>query len=140
MKVVLDTNTVISGLFWSGAPRQVLDLARDGLISLFTTPELLAELADVLGREKFEYRLTLAQVTADELVYGYAALAHTIRPAKIKPVIKNDPDDDKVLACAKAAKAEWIVSGDRHLLDLEKYENIPISSVNEMLAQVKPVE
>ncbi len=137
MKVVLDTNTVISGLFWKGAPRQVLDLARSGLIALFTTPELLAELADVLGREKFEHRLTLAQVTADELVYGYAALATTIRPAKIKPVIKADPDDDKVLACAKSAKADWIVSGDRHLLNLEKYEKIPISSVNELLEQFK---
>jgi len=87
MKIVLDTNTVISGLLWKGAPRQVLDLARAGSFTIFTSPELLAELADVLGREKFSQRLSLAQVSVDELVYGYAALAKTIRPAKIKPVI-----------------------------------------------------
>jgi len=104
MNIVLDTNTVISGLFWKGAPRQVLDLARSGVIRLFTSPELLAELADVLGREKFGQRLEQAGVTADDLVYGYIALTHTIRPAKIKPVILADPNDDKVLACAKAAK------------------------------------
>jgi putative PIN family toxin of toxin-antitoxin system len=140
MIVVLDTNTVISGLFWKGAPRRVLDLARDGLISLFTSPELLAELGDVVGREKFKSRLALAEVTVDELVYGYSALAQTIYPAKLKPVIKTDPDDDKVLACAKAAKANWIVSGDSHLLQLKKFGRIPIISANELLVQVNPAD
>jgi uncharacterized protein len=79
MKIVLDTNTVISGLFWRGAPRQVLDLARSGSITLFTSPELLAELADVLGLKKFSGRLALAETNVDELVYGYAALAKTIK-------------------------------------------------------------
>lgn len=137
MNVVLDTNTVISGLFWKGAPRQVLDLARSGVIFLFTSPELLAELADVLGREKFSKRLEQAQVTVDDLVYGYAALARTIRPTKIKPVILADPDDDQVLACAKAAKAEVITSGDSHLLDLKEYEGIQILTVNQFLKQIQ---
>jgi len=137
MKVVLDTNTVISGLFWKGAPRQVLDLARNGVFTLFTSPELLAELADVLGREKFAKHMERIQVTVDDLVYGYAALSHTIRPAKIKPVILADPEDDKVLACAKAAKAEVITSGDGHLLGLKTYEGILILTVNQFLERVK---
>jgi putative PIN family toxin of toxin-antitoxin system len=137
MNVVLDTNTVISGLFWKGAPRQILDLARSGSITLFTSPELLAELADVLGRKKFSQRMIQAQVTVDELVFGYAALARTIRPAKIKPVIQADPDDNKVLACAIAAKATLIVSGDSHLLDLKEYKFIKIIPVSELLMQLK---
>jgi putative PIN family toxin of toxin-antitoxin system len=137
MNVVLDTNTVISGLFWKGAPRQVLDLARSAVITLYTSPPLLAELADVLGRDKFAERLKAAQVSVDELVYGYAALVQTIRPAKILPVITADPDDDKVLACAKAAKAEVIASGDRHLLNLKEYEGIKILQVNQFLEQFK---
>jgi putative PIN family toxin of toxin-antitoxin system len=136
MNIVLDTNTVISGLFWKGAPRQVLDLARSGVIRLFTSPELLAELADVLGRQKFAQRLEQAGVTVDDLVYGYAALARAIRPAKIKPVILADPDDDKVLACARSAKAEIITSGDSHLLALKEYEGIKILTVNQLLEQV----
>jgi len=136
MKLVLDTNTVISGLLWHGAPRQVLDLARSGSISLFTCPELLAELEDVIGRKKFAARLRMAQVTVDELVFGYAALATTIRAAKIAPVIKADPDDDIVLACAVAAKAEIIASGDSHLLDLKEYEGIRILTVNQVLEEV----
>jgi len=137
MNVVLDTNTVISGLFWKGAPRQVLDLARSGSITLFTSPELLAELANVIGRKKFAQRMVQAQVTVDELVFGYSALALTIRPAKIKPVIHADPDDDKVLACAIAAKATLIVSGDSHLLDLKEYKTIKIIPGNELLMQYK---
>jgi putative PIN family toxin of toxin-antitoxin system len=137
MKIVLDTNTVISGLLWKGAPRQILDLARSGSLTLFTSPELLAELANVLERKKFSARLALAETNVDELVYGYAALAKTIRPAKIKPMIKVDPDDDKVLACAKAAKAEIITSGDDHLLNLKEYEGIRILTVNQLLAEVQ---
>ena len=137
MKIVLDTNTVISGLLWKGAPRQILDLARSGSLTLFTSPELLAELANVLERKKFSARLALAETNVDELVYGYAALAKTIRPAKIKPMIKVDSDDDKVLACAKAAKAEVITSGDDHLLNLEEYEGIRILTVNQLIAEVQ---
>ena|SRR5687767_3994212 len=135
MNIVLDTNTVISGLFWKGAPRQLLDLARSGTFTLFTSPELLAELADVLGRKKFSTRLAQVDTSIEELVLGYASLTITVRPDKIDPVIKVDPDDDKVLACAKIANAEVIASGDSHLLDLNEYEGIKIVTVNQLLEQ-----
>ena len=95
MNVVLDTNTVISGLFWKGAPRQVLYLARSGSMMLFISPELLVELANMIRRKKFPERMVQAQVTVDELVFGYVALARMIRPVKIKPVILVDPDDER---------------------------------------------
>jgi putative PIN family toxin of toxin-antitoxin system len=135
MNIVLDTNTIISGLFWKGAPRQVLDLARSGTFTLFTSPDLLSELANVPGREKFSTRLALAETSIEELVFGYASLAKTVRPNKIDLVIKADPDDDKVLACAKAANAEIIATGDGHLLDLSEYEGIKIMTVNKLLEQ-----
>ncbi len=135
MNIVLDTNTVISGLFWRGAPRQVLDLARSGTFTLFTSPDLLSELTDVLGRKKFSEKLALAETSVEELVFGYASLAKTVRPNKIDSVIKADPDDDKVLACAKAAKVEIIASGDSHLLDLKEYKGIQIMTVNQLLEQ-----
>lgn len=135
MNIVLDTNTVISGLFWKGAPRQVLDLARSGMFTLLTSPDLLAELADVLERQKFSMRLVQASISIEELILGYASLAITVRPNKITPVIQADPDDDKVLACAKTANAEVIVSGDSHLLELKEYEGIKIMTVNQLLEQ-----
>jgi uncharacterized protein len=57
----------------------------------------------------------------------------TVRPHKIEPVIPSDPADDHVLACAKTANLEIIVSGDAHLLDLKEYEGIKIMTVNEHL-------
>jgi len=136
--VVADTNTVVSGLLWHGPPRQVLDAARAGTLQLYTTAVLLAELDEVLQRPKFAQHLTLAGVTTHTLVLGYAALARLIEPAVIVPVVEEDPDDDAVLACAVAAQAEAIVSGDSHLLDLKEYEKIPVVTAAQLVAQIAP--
>jgi uncharacterized protein len=85
---------------------------------------LLEELEDVLSREKFAARLEAADVTAHELVLGYAALATVIEVEEIEPVILADPDDDNVLACALTAQAEVIVSGDSHLLDVKQHHGV----------------
>ena len=136
VRVVADTNTVISGLLWHGAPRHILDAARAGAIALYTSASLLAELAEVLPRPKFAQRLAQAHVTARTLVLGYAALAWLIAPATIGPVVAADPDDDAVLACAVAARADAIVSGDSDLLTLESYEGIPIITAAQCMARL----
>ena len=134
MRLVLDTNVVISGLLWQGPPRQLLDAARAGRASLYTSAMLLEELQEVLSRPKFATRLAAAAVTAEELLLGYAALAALIHPAAIVPVIAADPDDDAVLACAVAARAGAISSGDPHLLRLAQFEAIPILTPAQVLA------
>ncbi len=126
MNVVPDTNVVLSGMFWHGPPRRVLALARQGGITLFTTPCLLQELLAVLRRDKFAQPIRRAGLSAEELVSGFAALAVVIRPPALSPVIQDDPDDDAVLACALACKADYIISGDRHLLTLRQFRDIPI--------------
>lgn len=137
MRVVLDTNIVISGLFWHGPPRDVLDAAKVGAFIPFVSPVMLAELQDVLGRPKFADRLALADATADELILGYASLAISLSPTPIGPVIVDDPDDDEVLACAIAAQADAICSGDPHLLQLGTYAGIPILTAPQLLAALK---
>jgi putative PIN family toxin of toxin-antitoxin system len=136
MRAVADTNIIVSGLLWSGAPRRVLDLGRSGRIELFTSPALLSELEDVLGRKKFLRRLDQAGVAPHELILAYASLARVVRPLEIEPVVRADPDDDAVLACALAADAEIIVSGDSHLLDLRRFRSIRILTAAEMLASL----
>ena len=138
MRVVADTNTLVSGLLWHGNPRRVLDAARAGTLQIYTTAALLAELEEVLQRPKFAQRLSLAGVTSLTLVLGYAALARLVEPAEIAPVILADPDDDAVLACAVAARAEIIVSGDSHLLDLKEYEGILIVTAAHLLTRITP--
>jgi uncharacterized protein len=136
MRVVADTNTVVSGLLWRGSPRAVLNAARAGSADLFSSPALVAELQDVLARGKFAERLRGANVSADRLVLEFAALARMVNPVTIDPVIQADPDDDSVLACAATAKADFIVSGDSHLLQLAEYEGIPILRAGQLLALI----
>ena len=137
MRVVADTNIVVSGLMWRGHPRILLDSARAGDIRLFTTVVLLAELEDVLSREKFAERLASAGLTAHDLVLGYAALASVIEPAEIEPLVVADPDDDAVIACAIAAHCDVIVSGDTHLLGLKQYRHIRILRAAELVAALQ---
>lgn len=136
MRVVADTNIVVSGFLWRGNPRLVLEAARDGRINLYTSGVLLDELEDVLIREKFAGRLHEAGVEAHELVLGYGALAKVVEPAKIEPVVYADPDDDAVIACAISSQSEIIVSGDSHLLELRRYENIRIVTAAELITEI----
>lgn len=137
MRIVADTNVVISGLLWRGPARQLLDAARQGTVQLFTSGALLAELDEVLRREKFLRRLTDAEVQPQNLVMGYAALAGVVQPLNVMRVVLRDPDDDAVIACALAAAATIIVSGDRDLLTLKKYQEIEILSAGEFIARIR---
>jgi putative PIN family toxin of toxin-antitoxin system len=115
----------------------VLEAARAGTLQLYTSATLLAEIEEVLQRPKFAQRLSVAGVASHTLVMGYAALAWLIEPRVIKPVVIADPDDDVVLACAVAARAEAIVSGDKHLIDLTEYEGIPILTAAQLLERLE---
>ena len=127
MRLVLDTNVVLSGLLWRSHPRHLLDLAKEGTVSLYTSSALLDELADVLSREKWVAMLTTKETHAAFLMQRYGVLAKVVRPNDIGRVVPNDPDDDAVIACALAARADLIVSGDKHLHSLGgEYKGIPI--------------
>ena len=136
MRVVLDTNVVASGFLWGGVPRQLLQAARDKQLQLFTSTTLLLELTDILGRAKFARKLAVAQLSVDQLAERYALLVSVVHPAAITPVILDDPDDDHVLACAIAAQADLIVSGDRHLLDLKEHQDIRIVTAVEAVRAI----
>lgn len=136
VRLVLDTNVVISALLWHGAPRRLLHYAHSDVVQLYTSLPLLIELDNVLRRRKFHLRLYQAHVRADDLALGYAALATTVEPMVIPPVILADPDDDAVLAYAASAQADAVVSGDGHLLQLGAYSTIPILPAEVLIDQL----
>lgn len=136
MRVVADTNTVVSGTLWHGNPRRILDAARDDLIELFTSKALLAELQNVLRRGKFAERLLLSNHTAHEVVRNYAYLATVIHVEETERVVIRDPDDDAVIACAKASHSDFIVSGDNDLLDLGEHQGIRILDPTDFLSDL----
>ena len=126
MRLVLDTNVVASGLLWNGTPAQLIDAARADDLELFSSRVLLAELTRILRRAKFAKAISASGMSLDALVLGYAELATLVVPTTIPPTILRDPDDDAVLACALAANADLVVSGDHDLLDLKSFRDIPI--------------
>jgi putative PIN family toxin of toxin-antitoxin system len=135
-RAVVDTNIVVSAFLWGGSPRTILDAARRGTLTLFTSAALIAELEDVLSRAKFAKRIADAGSSVDELLGDYLALAQLVRPAAHPPAVTRDPDDDHVIACALAADAEVIVSSDDDLLTLGRYRDIAILSIAQMLRQL----
>ncbi|MEO7404092.1 MAG: putative toxin-antitoxin system toxin component, PIN family [Burkholderiales bacterium] len=136
MRLVLDTNTVLSGLLWQNNPGKLLDLALVGRIELFTSQMLLLELADVLPRAQFAKKIAASSFSVEGLITRYAVLAQSVEPAIISPT-SVDPDDDHVLACALAAKADLIVSRDKDLLNLKRFHNIAIVNAASAIARIE---
>jgi putative PIN family toxin of toxin-antitoxin system len=132
IRLVLDTNVVASALLWGGMPRQLLQAGRDKRVELFTSTALLAELTDILGRRKFEPKVSASLLSADQLVDRYAELAAMVRPASISG-ITPDPDDDVVIGTALAARANLIVTGDRSFLSVIEHLGIRVVGVREAL-------
>ncbi len=140
MRLVLDTNIVVSGLIWGGVPRQLLDLGRDGPVTLFTSSLLLDELADVLGRSKFAALLASQSITPTFLMQRYGLLAKLVNPQTIERTVPNDADDDAVIATALAVQANVIATGDSDLLMLHPWQEIQILNAADALQFVLSVK
>jgi putative PIN family toxin of toxin-antitoxin system len=121
MRIVLDTNVFISS-FFGGNPRSIIDLWKDGRLTLCLSQDVIDESIEVLGRLGLNNRPEL-----EELLKLFATgfrIVFTTRTPEIHVV--TDPDDDKFIACALALKAGYIVSGDKALVDVRQYQGIKI--------------
>lgn len=137
MRVVADTNTVVSAFLWGGMLRALFAAARDQKITLLTSHVLIAELEEIITRAKFAKRLTLVRTSFEEIMGDYITLAQLVHPKTVPQVIMSDPDDDHVLACALAAQADLIVSGDTDLLTLQDYQGIRIVDATTAVALIE---
>lgn len=135
MRLVLDTNVVASALLWGGQPRLLLQAKREKRVELFTSIALLTELTGILGRAKFEKKITASLLTVDQIVDRYAEMTTLVRPMPT-PRIAPDPDDDVVIGTAIAAKADFIVTGDRPFLSVAKHLNVGIISVSDVVRKL----
>ena len=122
-KAVLDTNVLVSALHFGGNPDLILRLSRGRTkrFDLFLSPFILNELARILTDKLYWSNLKIEKAT--QLLVKWSDVVST---KKSISAIPSDETDNRILECAVKAKADFIVSGDRHLLDLKKYEGIRV--------------
>lgn len=138
MRLVVDTNVVVSAFLWQGLPGRLLDLAGEQQVRLFASRALLDELVDVLGRKKLAKSVAATGLTVSQMLANYRKVITLVTARQLPQRISLDADDDVVLATAKAARVDLIVSGDRkHLLSLKRFEGIPIVSVAQAVAMLE---
>lgn len=137
MRIVLDTNVVLSALLWQGSPHHLLAALREQPATrLYSSTALLEELADVLARPFAAKRLALIGKTARDVLADYVEAIELVEPLDVPRVVPTDADDDQVIAAAVAARAHLIVSGDRDLLSLGSHLTIPIVDASEALRRI----
>ncbi len=131
MKVVLDTNVLISAIMFGGKSRDILEMGVSSKITNALSQDILKELAGVLVDKKFRAPVSFVQQTIHEL----SEIAELVIVIDKINVIKNDPDDNRILECAVSSKADYIVSGDSDLLNLKRFKKVKILSPNEFLSR-----
>lgn len=128
-KLVLDTNVLISALHFGGRPREVLDLARHGQVDLVLSDFILAETEKIL-REKLHWEDRMLSLTLSRL----RQTATLVEPRQKITIIKAKDADNRILECAVAGEADYLVSGDKkHILPLKEYQGIRILSPADFL-------
>ncbi|NLU49333.1 MAG: putative toxin-antitoxin system toxin component, PIN family [Syntrophomonadaceae bacterium] len=123
-RIVMDTNVLVSAIGWGGLPGRILDSCIVGKIALSISTDIIEELIDVISRPKLAVVAQHPDLEAVLLwLYGPNRLVY---PQERLTVISDDPADNRILECAVAANADFIVSGDNHLLSLKEFRGIPI--------------
>ena len=126
LKLVLDTNTLVSAFFWEGNEAELLRKIEQSKAKLYITSEILKEVEEVIKRPKFDKVMKNAGLTPDQIMQKIVSLSHLIIAPKITVKVCRDEKDNKFLECAESAKADYLVSGDEDLLVLKEYNGIPI--------------
>ena len=135
MRIVCDTNVLISGVLFGGKPRRILSLAARGRITICISTAILAEVEEVLLRPKFA--LSPARISATLELFQQTFLH--VSPSRHFQVVEDDPDDDAIIEAAVAANAEVIVTGDKHLLKIGKWREIEMLTPEGFLARRFPI-
>ena len=129
IKLILDTNVFISGIFWSGTPAKILNAWYEKKIKIVCALEILDEysrVSDILSKK-------YPSVDMEPFINLMIRDAELFTPIKLKTPVSRDPDDDKFIAVALAANCHLIVSGDNDLLSVTGYKDIEIINPSEFV-------
>lgn len=137
--IVLDTNILISAAF--GIKNTIPDKIHQALIKqefiLITSPEILQEIEEVLSRKKIILITKMTKAEIKKFLQDLIDIAFIVPGNVVVQAVHKDPDDDKFIATAIEGKADYIVSGDKHVLNMKEYQNIKIISPKDFLRLIK---
>ena len=138
-RVVLDTNVLVSATLKQGpsVPDSILQALKNQRFILLTSPSIIFEVENVMNREEITRRSPLTPKKRKLFVENLLKISVATSDRLKMQAVRNDPDDDKFVACAIEGQADFIVSGDKHLLELNEYQGIRIISPKEFLDQLE---
>ena len=133
MIIVLDTNIIISGTFWTGASFKILELVDKKEIRIIVTVEILKEYDKIIHSEEIIEKTIIYQEIKIKALYKILSKATIVDPKEKIEIIRDDPEDNKFIEAAQEGKAGYIISNDKHLLKLKQYKQILIITPEEFL-------
>lgn len=136
IKAVLDTNILVSLLFKKGLAKEFFKLMEKGSVEFYSSEEILGELARVLTYPKIEEVFKKAGIDKTTTLESLIEILKVVNPKVKIGAIKRDLLDNKVLECALEAGAKYVVSGDKHLLELKKFRKTEILTAREFLEKM----
>lgn len=138
MRAVIDTNVIISALYYGGTPQSIIELIDERLVTPCYSDETWEELTRVLFRRKFSEVRNLLPFTVEQFLGRLQERSWFVSlPKPVENIIPHDPPDNYLLACAKAANVSFIISGNIHITRLGTFEHIPIRTPRQFLDTIK---
>ena len=134
MKLVLDTNVWLSGIFWEGEASKIIEKAEKKKIQILISEDILSEIVNVLNKEsKFQKYILNLKLSIEEILRVVLSISNLIETKAKLDIIKADPKDNIILEAALDGKVDYIVSYDSHLLNMIEFRGIKIISPGEFL-------
>ena len=132
-KVVLDANVWVSALLWGGKPAAIIRAAEESKLVIVVSEAIMGEISQVLAYPKLAKVYQAEGLHLEELIEAVLCVVKFVEVTQKVKVVVEHPADDKFIECALAARANYLVSGDRHLLKVGNYKRTRIVTVNEFL-------
>lgn len=137
MRITADTNILVSATFWYGSCDKIIAKVEEKVVGLVISKKIINEYSEVLNYKEIRDKIKDKNLEMIRSVERIRDISEIIEPKEKVDIIKEDPDDNMILECAKSGKVDYIVTKDKHLLKLKQFENIPIITPDEFLKKLK---
>ncbi len=133
MKITADTNVLISSTFWHGASDKVIEKVENKEVELFLSEATIEEFMGVINDKEIQSKISDKNLEMKRSVQKIISISNMVIPNEKVDIVKDDPDDNKIIECALEGKADFILTYDKHLLKLKTPRNIKIITPEEFL-------